>query len=263
MMNTQTFYQQLFEQVQTNVKLFSKVINPKIDIPVLITVPQFDIRESILANIREEKAIVADLFQDSIGAELNDLQEYVNNTETFINEMQRRTAGLLEGDEHHWRLSEYFPFLMRTSLIVTCYSLFEYKLKELCGFLHTIRSLGERWNINYERNQPDIDRVMAYMRQELSLDVPITGEPGGRLWNNICFYGRIRNIIAHDNGYLDETNRRNNGVRQFIESKNRLTGSINIDEQNYLEVTTTFCNEIIQDIREFLENLRRINWPDE
>ncbi len=146
-------------------------------------------------------------------------------------------------EEDHWQLSEIFPNTLRFSLFVTCYSLLEHALVNLCNYLY--RQHNYSIELNDLRGE-GIFRAQTYLKKVGSVNFPDQTSS----WTNIIAYNRIRNFIVHSEGRLDDSDKAKK-VESFINTN----PSITLDQLKRIQLSKDFCPEVIETLKRFISEL--------
>lgn len=200
-------------------------------------------------------------FQDHIDLDLSNLVEYADTLEMLLSEkleklrarVEKQAAKLREEEkedfydffysESHWQLTEVFPNTLWSSLFVTCYSLLEHRLNNLCKYLQSQKSYTLKLT---DLSGKGIFRSKSYLTKVAGMSFP----SGSDAWRNITNYSHLRNFVAHNDSKIDESDR-GRATRQFIEGK----PSIELDSTDHIIFSKAFCAEVIETLRDFLTEL--------
>lgn len=91
-----------------------------------------------------------------------------------------------------------FPTALFSALFVTGYHFFEHDLNELCRLVESERGAPKFADF---KDGKGIQRAKEYLRKAGGLNFPSDSAN----WHKIVSYGRVRNLIAHNGGRLDES----------------------------------------------------------
>ena len=192
---------------------------------------------------------------------LNELEEYLNTTEKYLQRatndletsLDERVKGLSPqereefydsyGVDAYWRYSERFPRILRNSFLVSAQSLLEYELNVFCEKIKKEQQIPVGWR---DLNGDTLERAKLYFQLakfRVSYD--------DRTWQEINRYSKIRNCIVHKNGLIEGFQ----GKKDLINYINK-TGIISQDTiRQEIALTGEFCKEVIQTLRDFLDNI--------
>lgn len=156
----------------------------------------------------------------------------------------------LEGD--YEKIQNVFPNLLRCSLFLYVYSVLEDALNKCC------------WLLNFQGRPLEDVKGRGIQRARRYLKDAKVSFPDDR-WEQIIRYQKLRNCIAHNQGRLKGCNHEKD-VRQFVLSNPHHFSLVHTDDEGkdiigmseLVEVAfhKGFCEEVIQTIRDFLEQLR-------
>jgi hypothetical protein len=132
-----------------------------------------------------------------------------------------------------------FPWILRTSMLVSICSHIEHVLKEWCRWLHreqlVVTPLGKK-----AKDDSDLQNCMQYLRDVAGL--PITDYEHWPEWKIIDTYRLVRNCLTHDGGLVQEKDIP--GFREYVAVANP---SLFADEHEHkiflLPVTCTHATE--------------------
>lgn len=91
-----------------------------------------------------------------------------------------------------------FPTALFSALFVTAYHFFEHDLNEVYRLVESERGAPKFADF---KGGKGIQRAKQYLRKAAQLDFPSDSAN----WHKIVNYGRVRNLIAHNGGRLDES----------------------------------------------------------
>lgn len=136
----------------------------------------------------------------------------------------------------------YFPNLLRRSLFIAAYSVFEDALCRRCEILQENYDLGQSVDFRDE----GIWVVKSYLAETIDLDLERSEE-----WSEITCYNKLRNCIVHNNGRLRDC-RYSRFLGEYISrhsflNLNDLLGEVELEEG--------FCEEVIETFDAFEEYL--------
>jgi hypothetical protein len=208
----------------------------------------FDIRDKA-----KEKKFPLRVFKAQIAIEFDNLEQYIITLEESLLAQQEefnRQVMLLESNINadyqeefyelhageHWQLTDVFPHLLRTSVFVTSYSMFEHYLVLLCELVSEHKEIK-----NPHFGNAIIKNAMRYLQTNVALNLP--ADMGA--WEKIISFNELRNIVVHRSGKMDNF------------SKERLRGflvdmpSITFDQLRRVRFSRDFCPDVIHTMRNF------------
>lgn len=143
-------------------------------------------------------------------------------------------------DSETWDLArifgDYFPALQRRSALMTVWGYFEHELDELCALYKSEK--GFRLELS-DISGKGINRSTTYLEKVAGLDVQKTSQE----WNRIKKIQKVRNIVAHRDGRLnDRNNTAEKEILSYIDKTEFLgrNGEIIIKAGFLAEVVQTF-----------------------
>jgi hypothetical protein len=193
-------------------------------------------------------------FEIGINIDLNNLQEYIDTIERslvdqkkeFEKQVDRQAAEIDEDirdefyeyhSDEHWRLSDVFPSMLRSTVFVASYSLLENHLVDICEREHSKQKLGKA---------PKLKSGIIFKARDYLVDVAGIKLPDSTpAWDNICAYNKLRNAIVHKSGKLDDE------LKKELEDFLKASPGISLDQNNALQFTEEFCPEVIKNMKDF------------
>lgn len=194
---------------------------------------------------------------EQIRFDLHYFERYVALTEEFFEKeaaqnLQLTADGSQDVYEYLSSASEFkghFPRLLRSSILVSIFSIIELCLNETCDSLKERNALP----INYSELSADdrsIRRARKYLVKIAGVDFPNTNE-----WQRILQYQTLRNGVVHNNGLLKYTS----SNKGFIDSPNHpalfFMGVLSKKDQKIIVLKKGFCEAMIVSVRDFFEQL--------
>ena len=144
------------------------------------------------------------------------------------------------------RLSQYiYPNITVSSMVIMAFAMFERSL------LSTCLALAETWS--YKLTLSDLaghstlDKVQRYLRKVVQVDYRFSKSSS---WERIKGHQEIRNLLVHNGGLLDESER-SDKVRKFIKHR-RISISI---EEGSLSIQKDYIKELITDLQQLLTDM--------
>lgn len=114
---------------------------------------------------------------------------------------------------------EYFPNLQRRSALLTIYGFFEHELNQLCDKIKNEKLLEISLT---DIADTGIDRSKRYLEKVAKVNV----SKNPKLWNDITDIQKIRNLIAHQDGNINDKNKKE--IMRIIGKTNSLSGEFDI-----------------------------------
>lgn len=157
---------------------------------------------------------------------------YREQKETYVSEEKpeenhARVVKAHQGlDDETWDIEnifmEYFPSLQRRSALLTVYGYFEHELDKLC-LLYQSEKLF-RLNLS-DLNGKGVERSINYLEKVAGIDA----SKKSKEWNHIKRIQKIRNVIAHQDGKLnDHQGNPRKEVIDYINQMDSLSGDIEV-----------------------------------
>ena len=155
--------------------------------------------------------------------------------------------------EDYFKIADFFPNIMRSSLFVTCYTLIEHRLLYLCNQYR--KKDGNNIPIQkYTRGNGIIKKYQKYLKNVLNISFPDqTNE-----WKEILnIYKKLRNTIVHNNGYFAK-NKIPKEVVEFVKDNPNI---LSISTSNRIEFNNGFIEKFLKVIKTFFYDLGK-NLPN-
>ena len=140
---------------------------------------------------------------------------------------------------------EIFPQYQKQSYLLMLVSLFEDYLNQLCNSLHFENNFCCSLK---EYNGSGMERAKRYLVKIAKISVPT----GIKSWNQIIDARDIRNIVAHNAGYLDKESHK--------KQLKIVNGSPNLDAEEYARVHLNIKQVYLFEVIEAMENVANILW---
>ncbi len=177
--------------------------------------------------LKQSKEMIASGFDRLMLNEFDMLEEYseftekhlADTTEKFKQCLQKELSNIEDKEDRAGyvdymngrfiELEETFPKLQRYAQFLVVYSFFEHSLNQLCDIVKN-RS-------NYKLSVKDmaghgIRRAANYLGKVASVDKPFKSPA----WQNALLLGDIRNAIAHRNGKIEFTPKKNDSLASRV-----------------------------------------------
>lgn len=157
-------------------------------------------------------------------------------------------------EEDYEKIYNVFPNLLRRSLFIYVYSVLEDALNNCCRLLN----YQGRVLKDVKADDKSIRRAKKYL-EDADVKFPVSNE-----WNEILCYQKLRNCITHNQGRVKGCSYEKD-IRNFILKNSHLSLMYTDDEGKDVEGMSEFveiifhkgfCEEVIQTISNFLEQLR-------
>jgi hypothetical protein len=128
------------------------------------------------------------------------------------------------------------PKKLRYSIIIFLFSIVETQGEELCKEIRdyipdTILSISDIKGSRIERMKKYLDLVCDVYKSD------------NQLWNSLVLLEKLRNIIVHNYGTIDDEKE-----KKYFQQISKQTNQIIFDNGQYLHLSKTFCEKIINDV---------------
>jgi len=209
-------------------------------------------RDSPLSNIyyRIVEAQIHDLVELNRSMErlLDDEVKRLNNyleeiTKNF--DADRRAETYEHFADTHYKYSDMFPTMIRSSLLVSCYGFLETNLLRLCDWLQSERSLEVNAKGQYGRG---IFQAKTYFLKVLKLPFPVQAP----CWQEVVETNRIRNAIAHADGFVHPANTK---LDADIKANSHYLSK---DNANHLVIAGGYISHFLQTVQQLFHELEAI-----
>jgi hypothetical protein len=156
-------------------------------------------------------------------------------------------------DDETWDIEsifmEYFPSLQRRSALLTVYGYFEHELDKLC-LLYQSEKLF-RLNLS-DLNGKGVERSINYLEKVAGIDA----SKKSKEWNHIKRIQKIRNVIAHQDGKLnDHQGNPRKEVIDYINQMDSLSGDIEVIlHKGFLNHVVSTFNDYFRLLGKSIEN---------
>jgi hypothetical protein len=192
----------------------------------------------------EEIGILRDYF---VFAERNRLEEF----ERYKAKFQEHDDTL--DDRFNERLdlwasfeTEYPQYLRRSSILIT-FSMFEDNLNKFCDSMAEYKCSALRFS---DMSGRGIERSKNYLSKAIGMDFPSSTSE----WEKITKVQKVRNILAHTSGYLDE--QRHKDILEIAEKNVNL--EVKSFARNEIFIKPEYVLEFLGDIESFYKNLIQV-----
>ncbi|MFB6307596.1 MAG: hypothetical protein ABEH43_11550 [Flavobacteriales bacterium] len=144
-------------------------------------------------------------------------------------------------EEEVQNYNSFFPYTFRNSVLITSFSFFDKKLKEMCVYMQDMGK--KKIKLDEIKGKNSLDRYRKYLIKVCDVRVDKIDDN----WSRIINYWNMRNIIIHNNGIVDKKNDKK--VRTFVNSEKELE----INKDGYLFIkSSAFLNKVIGDLEDYL-----------
>jgi hypothetical protein len=147
--------------------------------------------------------------------------------------------------DHFYQLGETFPKILRYSLFVHTYSVFEHTLFRIAEDIKALKGLSLSAR---ELRDDGITRVKTYLKKVAGLPFPDTS-PG---WNDIIALSSIRNLISHNEGYLPPDHKNVGQITAFIK---RWSPDVSLSAADEFVLSDAFVGRTIKICEKFLRDV--------
>ncbi|MFT5206913.1 MAG: hypothetical protein ACI9CF_000654 [Candidatus Omnitrophota bacterium] len=211
-----------------------------------MTHPQKNFGEMALEIARWDLGYISQ-YLDLVGSKLEEnkaeFSEWYKENLKQLPDREMKYYKEFHGDEFYER-HHVQPFLLHSMLLVSCMSLLENKLAEVC---QEIRNLN-----NIELTLGDItglgiQRARVYLKKVIGVEFPDQDST----WHEITMYQKIRNYIIHQNSTLDDSES-SNAIRDYAHKRGK---QFRVHKDNTIWFSGEFCSEAIENIGTFFKTL--------
>lgn len=190
------------------------------------------------------------------------MRQYVEATESafkkqgdaFSDWITQRQGTLSETDAEQFgdecavkilALQDDFPALARQMAFCAVFAYFEHQLIHVCDALRVFRKLAS--DVRDEKDR-GILGAKSYLKHVAKIAFP----DSILAWNKLTAYGRIRNLIMHNNSQVPRDK-----LERFAQDS-KLTGGIPIDEFHRFGIPLEYCLAAIDTVQEFFDALVKV-----
>lgn len=191
-----------------------------------------------------------DNFMRTIEGQLKDLQE---KYETTANEKrskldkQERDEFLEIYREESWILENQFPHMFRFSFFITCYAYLESELIRICRLIEGRHDYPKRLS-DLAHKHKGIKLAQTYLKEVAGINFPDQTSN----WNDIRYYGLIRNELVHNAGNLDEKSKNAEKIEVYIKNHPQL---LKLGHWREIQFTSNkFLPEVVHTLRLFFND---------
>ncbi|MCY9592362.1 hypothetical protein PC41400_14925 [Paenibacillus chitinolyticus] len=138
-----------------------------------------------------------------------------------------------------------YPTLLRSSVLISCYSNLE---KTMVNF-HEDLKLKTGLSLNYNNRRFSRRSTIEKVLESLQESIPLPNSSGSIEWTNILFYKSLRNKVVHDLGKINK--RKDRALLNQIEQ----SSFVSVNEINTITFNEHFSEKVITDCRNFIDLL--------
>lgn len=196
---------------------------------------------SDLENIREH----CDLMESSLKKELKDFSKQINERADKLTDDEKAELCDWYSDDY-WKLTDVFPNIQRSSMLIMAFSFFENQLKSICKRLKPYASSNIWLNDLYG---DDIDRTKIYLKEIIKINFPNNDNN----WEEITNFRDIRNLVVHDGGKLEkERYKKYIKLKKYIDKNNKL---LKLDTREKILYKKEFIPHVLSTFQNFFNAL--------
>jgi len=192
--------------------------------------------EKFLASRAEEMRTIEKEYFLQRGWSPAEIESGVDDLEFQI-DLQLARYDSIYGPGIHADIERYFSSLLRRSLFVTAYSIFEDSLYRKCKSIQkNLYSTKYSVDLRYKGIK---EMVKDYLMGELGLKLDLSSSPE---WNDITTYIKLRNCIVHNSGRLIHCDH-SNYLQHYVSRHQHLYVDAFSGE---VEMKQGFCEKVVQ-----------------
>ena len=199
-----------------------------------------DFTDALLELRFSELHDTIELAERLLGEEVARFGKRVSEQVATMSEEQRKEFYEYMSDEY-WQLHERSPNILRRALFLICYSDIEAYLNRMCRIAQQKLRLSLSLN---ELAGRGIKRARLYLAKVASVAFPADSEE----WQRLTDYNKLRNVIAHAEGQLSESDRRGH-LGQYIAHHPYLQ----LESDEDILVQEGFCEEVVETALRFFK----------
>ncbi|MGG1630331.1 hypothetical protein [Rossellomorea sp. NRS-1567] len=201
---------------------------------------RINFQQILIEHSIENHKVYVNKMEEFLESEIDGFNKRFEEETNGWSEEQKDEYGEYLSDDY-WTLAETHPSLLRSSMLISSFSLFEKGLKDLANYYEKKIITSS----DYSSNIKTTSKISIYLKRiEKKFGVDFSGEISE--WNLIQnYYREVRNIIVHDGGEID-TSRYSEKIK-FIEEMGvkikQPSGELILQKGfclNYLEVISMF-----------------------
>lgn len=191
--------------------------------------------------------------------DLDDLESYLSTINIYLETEEQKRLDQLHDETKHLcdssrseAFAEYYPYEweqifavhLRRSVIVTIMSMLEDHLNTACS---CVAIMVETPFSNNGRKGSIIEHAKKFLAEFGKFK-----NPKGHEWKAIIDIYKLRNVIVHSNGKLDDE-KNNDRIIKFINA----SPGISVSSSGAIVITPDFCFFVLKNIRDFIDKLHR------
>lgn len=184
----------------------------------------------------------------SIRLDIENFYHYANFTEQSLKTELKEIEDYIQAhgrqpsvDEEWWNVSEVFPHLHRSAVMLSIFAFFEHNLNVVCDTLAQEHDKRLRVNDLYGRG---LKRARIYLSKEIGIPFPSESES----WKELSLLQKIRNVIAHRDGMLKE------GDKELMEYIKK-TNCISINNDGHVRLHEGILTYLLDHLELFFKEL--------
>jgi len=205
----------------------------------------WEIYESLTLHEIEKLNRFLSLLEPHIIKSKQDWEKKIQQQAQLIQDPQKRDEFLDFSSDEYWEFEEYERTL-RNSFLVIVYAFVEFRLGSFCSTVEKRLKLPISWKDL--RGEDNADRARIYLEKLGGLKFPVKSKE----WQNIRRYEKLRHYIVHRGGRVPKDEK---DIWSFVQKKQLVMSDRFID--NELLITTAFCTEVLEDVKNFFLSLHR------
>lgn len=183
-----------------------------------------------------------------IRLDIENLYHYANFTEKSLKtEVEEINAFIkVHGtqpsvDEEWWNVSEVFPHLHRSAVLLSVFAFFEHNLNVVCDSLAQEHDKLLRVSDLHGRG---LKRAKIYLSKEIGIIFPSESES----WRELSLLQKLRNVVAHRDGLLKEDDKE---LKMYIEK----SYYVSIDSTGHVRLKEGILTHLLQHLEWFFIDL--------
>lgn len=183
--------------------------------------------------------------EDVLLSKVDDLKDTLEIFKLELDEINKKNTS--NDIQYSQIIEDTLSDTFRKSHFITIFSILEQSMVTICK--HTKRLLNKKLSLNDLRGK-GCEQCKNYLVKVIEIEIP------NEKWSKIKLYRDIRNYIVHSESVIFESNDENYDTKN-AKLLERVQGmeSINVTEQNNLQLTHKFLENLLSDIYEFLHNI--------
>jgi hypothetical protein len=194
-------------------------------------------------------------YQNSVESSLEGNKRGVSNLlkeiEDYESELpyDERSSGIFESVQaEHDDFAEYFPNILRSTIIVQSFSFFEYHLKNICNRIFHIKNTVFQLN---DLQGSDLEKARIFLERTIKIDIRKYNPE----WDLIKNIQQLRNVIVHSGG---EHKKEKQQLENFINNHPSLSVSNTYDHRSVIKYDPDIQEVFVSDNKLNFEFLKAI-----